>query len=76
MHSSRTVNQAEYAIRIPVAAPQEYVNTYSTRRPVSRQPRAPVVPAITVPIFPFFTTGMVARVAGKLEALKINIYNH
>ena len=26
------VNQAEYAICIPMAAPQEYVNTYSTRR--------------------------------------------
>jgi len=26
------VQQAEYSIRIPVAAPQEYVNTYSTCR--------------------------------------------
>jgi len=26
------VNQAEYGIRIPMAAPQKYVNTYSTRR--------------------------------------------
>ena len=31
-HAICRVNQAEYAIRIPVAAPQEYVNTYSTRR--------------------------------------------
>jgi len=29
------VNQAEYGIRIRVAAPQEYVNTYSTRRDVA-----------------------------------------
>ena len=28
------VNQAEYLIRILVIAPQEYVNTYSTRRPI------------------------------------------
>ena len=26
------IHQAEYTIRILVAAPQEYVNTYSTRR--------------------------------------------
>ena len=30
----RRVNQAGYAIRIPMAAPQEYVNTYSTFRGV------------------------------------------
>jgi len=29
------VNQAEYVIRLLVAASQEYVNTYSTRRLVS-----------------------------------------
>ena len=28
----RRVNQAEYAIRIPMAVPQDHVNTYSTRR--------------------------------------------
>ena len=28
-------NQAEYGIHILVVAPQEYVNTYSTRRPVT-----------------------------------------
>jgi len=32
MHVLCRVNQAEYAIRILKAAPQEYVNTYSTRR--------------------------------------------
>ena len=32
IHGLRRVNQAEYAIRIPMAAPQEYVSTYSTRR--------------------------------------------
>jgi len=35
MHAVYRVNQAEYAIRIPMAAPQEYVNIYSTRRPLS-----------------------------------------
>jgi len=32
IHSIYGVNQAEYCIRILVAASQEYVNTYSTRR--------------------------------------------
>jgi len=32
IHVLCRVNQAEYAIRIPTAAPQEYVNIYSTRR--------------------------------------------
>ena len=32
MHVICRVNQAEYATRIPMAAPQEYVNTYPTRR--------------------------------------------
>ena len=32
IHVICRVNQAEYASRIPMAAPQEYVNTYSTRR--------------------------------------------
>ena len=31
IHVICRVNQAEYAIRIPMAAPQEYVNNYSTR---------------------------------------------
>jgi len=33
IHAIHRVYQAEYVIRIRVAAPQEYVNTYSTRRP-------------------------------------------
>jgi len=32
LHIIYRVQQAEYGIRIRVAAPQEYVNTYSTRR--------------------------------------------
>ena len=32
IHVIYRVHQAEYAILIPMAAPQEYVNTYSTRR--------------------------------------------
>ena len=32
IHVIRRVNQAEYVIRVLVAASQEYVNTYSTRR--------------------------------------------
>jgi hypothetical protein len=32
MHGIYRVNQAEYVVRIRVAAPQEYVNAYSTRR--------------------------------------------
>ena len=32
IHGMYKVNQAEYAIRILVAVPQEYVNTYSTHR--------------------------------------------
>jgi len=34
IHVICRVNQAEYVIRILVAVPQEYVNTYSTRRVV------------------------------------------
>jgi len=34
IHVIYMVKQMEYAIRIPVAAPQEYVNTYSPRRAV------------------------------------------
>ena len=34
VHVSYWTNQADYAIRIPVAAPQEYVNTHSPRRGV------------------------------------------
>jgi len=33
IHVQCRVNQAEYVISICVAAPQEYVNTYSTPRP-------------------------------------------
>ena len=32
IHVICRVNQAEYAIRIPQAVPQEYVKIYSTRR--------------------------------------------
>jgi len=32
VHVICRVNQAEYAIRFPMAAPQEYVNTYLIRR--------------------------------------------
>jgi len=41
IHIVCRVNQAEYAFRIPMAAPQEYeyVNTYSTRRSAVRPPR-------------------------------------
>jgi len=35
IHVIYRVNQAEYGIHILVVAPQEYVNIYSTRRPVS-----------------------------------------
>jgi len=35
IHVICRVNQAEYGICIFVAVPQEYVNTYSTRRPIS-----------------------------------------
>jgi len=31
-HVIYRVSQADYAIRTPMAAPQEYMNTYSTRR--------------------------------------------
>jgi len=37
IHAIYRVHQAEYGIRILVAASQEYVNTYSTRR-VPRRP--------------------------------------
>jgi len=33
------VNQAEYVIHICVVTPQEYVNIYSTRRPVGQKNR-------------------------------------
>jgi len=36
IHVAYRVNQAEYGIRIFVAASQEYVNIYSTRREVTR----------------------------------------
>jgi len=36
-HGIYRVNQAEYGIRILVAASQEYVNTYSTRRVATRE---------------------------------------
>jgi len=32
IHVIYRVNKEKYAIRIPTAAPQEYLNTYSTRR--------------------------------------------
>ena len=38
IHVIYRVDQAEYVIRILVAAPQEYVNNYSTRRPISPCP--------------------------------------
>jgi len=37
IHAIYWVDQAEYAIRILVAASQEYVNTYSTRRTLKRE---------------------------------------
>ena len=33
IHAIYRVNQAEYVIHVLVAASQEYVNTYATRRP-------------------------------------------
>ena len=56
------VNQAEYAVRILVAASQEYVNTYSTRRPVSLHSRSPtIVPHSCRPL----QKTLLARLAGE-----------
>ena len=38
IHVMYRASQEEYAIRTPMAAPQEYVNTYSTRRVSNRVP--------------------------------------
>ena len=40
-HVVYRVKQAEYVIPTPVAAPQEYLNTYSTRRPPNPAPSSP-----------------------------------
>jgi len=44
IHAIYRVHQAEYTIRTSMAAPQEYANTYSTRRVLERVPvSTPVV---------------------------------
>jgi len=43
IHGVYRVNQAEYVIHILVVAPQEYVNIYSTRKPITWSGAAPAV---------------------------------